>query len=355
MSQMTTRTFQVRFHTPAFLGNAEQTGQWRTPPFKALLRQWWRVAYAASQGFQPDVDQMRQDEGVLFGAAADGAGNRSLVRFRLDRWDIGKLHGWDGLEANKVHHPEAEKARFKVGPHAYLGFGPLDGRGGTKFTKKDNAAIQAGESAQLSIAFPEQHATHLDQALWHMDRYGTLGGRSRNGWGSLSLLPPPPGEGLGEGALSFRPWQDCLQLDWPHAIGRDDQGPLVWQTKPHNDWQSLMRTLAEIKIGMRTDLSINTKTPDKRHWLSYPVTHHNVSAWDNEAKKRKLGNRLPNSLRYKARLDSAGKLRGLIFHVPCLPPPQFNPQPHRQAIEHVWRQVHAYLDNQKPLLARIAG
>ncbi|OYV75217.1 MAG: hypothetical protein B7Z66_13795 [Chromatiales bacterium 21-64-14] len=30
--------YTVRFVTPAFLGNAEQTGQWRTPPFKALRR-----------------------------------------------------------------------------------------------------------------------------------------------------------------------------------------------------------------------------------------------------------------------------------------------------------------------------
>jgi len=35
--------YKVEFLCPAFLGNAEQNGQWRTPPFKALLRQWWRV------------------------------------------------------------------------------------------------------------------------------------------------------------------------------------------------------------------------------------------------------------------------------------------------------------------------
>lgn len=34
--------FQLRFQTPAFLGNAQQQGPWRTPPFKALLRQWWQ-------------------------------------------------------------------------------------------------------------------------------------------------------------------------------------------------------------------------------------------------------------------------------------------------------------------------
>lgn len=40
--------FTVRFITPAFLGDSEQDGRWRTPPFKALLRQWWRVAYGGT-------------------------------------------------------------------------------------------------------------------------------------------------------------------------------------------------------------------------------------------------------------------------------------------------------------------
>ncbi len=44
-------TYQVGFNTPAFLGNAEQQAQWRTPPFKALLRQWWRVVKAPEVGY----------------------------------------------------------------------------------------------------------------------------------------------------------------------------------------------------------------------------------------------------------------------------------------------------------------
>ena len=35
-------SYQLRFQTPAFLGNAQQQRQWCTPPFKALLRQWWQ-------------------------------------------------------------------------------------------------------------------------------------------------------------------------------------------------------------------------------------------------------------------------------------------------------------------------
>ncbi len=40
-------TYQVSFNTPAFLGNAEQQDQWRTPTFKAMQRQWWRMVKAA--------------------------------------------------------------------------------------------------------------------------------------------------------------------------------------------------------------------------------------------------------------------------------------------------------------------
>jgi len=31
-------SYQLSFNTPAFLGNAEQQAQWRTPLFKALLK-----------------------------------------------------------------------------------------------------------------------------------------------------------------------------------------------------------------------------------------------------------------------------------------------------------------------------
>ena len=89
---MKTWTFQLRFLNPAFLGNADQTGQWRTPPIKALLRQWWRVAYAAEAGFAVDVGAMRDDEGRLFGTAADaGHSNQSRLRIRLGGWERGQV------------------------------------------------------------------------------------------------------------------------------------------------------------------------------------------------------------------------------------------------------------------------
>jgi CRISPR-associated protein Cmr1 len=344
---MKTVTYRLTFLTPAFLGDAEQSGRWRTPPIKALLRQWWRVVYAADHDYSVDekaMQAMRREEGLLFGNAwLDNDFRKSLVRLRLDRWERGKLTSWNGLEQPPVAHPEVERTGYKVGPHAYLGYGPLDGRGGTKLNEQVKAVVNVGEGATLSLAMPDEAAPRIQLALWLMDRYGTLGGRSRNGWGSFTLTPDNGTMQL-DGQPPLRDWKECLETDWPHAIGKDDHGALIWQTaKTYDDWKTLMRDLAIIKIGLRTQFVFPPNVapphpqPLERHWLSYPITRHTTRAFDHTA-------RLPNSLCFKVRRapEDRTKLVGVIVHVPCLPPPAFNPD--RAAIERTWQTVHGLLD-----------
>jgi len=350
---MRQREFTVRFHTPAFLGNAKQVAQWRTPPFKALLRQWWRVAYAADadRDFAVDLAAMRREEGLLFGNAwLDDNFCKSLVRLRLSRWDEGKLKQDAWPKDQTVDHPEVKDRQSgnlkPVGSALYLGYGPLTFKGGTSL--KAAAAIGNGEEAKLRIAFPEAQAGCLTRALWLMDRYGTLGGRSRNGWGSFSLEPVEPAPDLAHVPCS-RPWRDCLDRDWPHAIGQDENGALIWKTLPFKDWQALIKCLAQIKIGLRTQFKFqsgkNAKLPELRHWLSYPVTNHSVMPWGNDK-------RLPNSLRFKVRLLDEGQVCGVIFHVPHAPPKDFRTD--INAITQVWQDVHRFLDRlQEPRLSRI--
>ena len=356
--------YRIRFLTPAFLGNAEQNGQWRTPPFKALLRQWWRVVWAERHGFPEDSAAMRRDEGRLFGNAwLDNDFRKSAVRMRLSRWTDGSLtrNQWGRQElAGKIRHPEAKGQ--PVGPLLYLGYGPLKveavkkPRGHREYPTvlKGNAAIQAEESADLAIAVPESAIVEIRTAMALMNAYGTVGGRSRNGWGSLAV--EPLNGTLGSNAARtvspavdrnavrqcVRPWGEALKLDWPHAVGRDDTGSLVWQTaESYDDWKRLMRDLAMLKIGLRTMFVFpNSKPPHlqplQRHWLSYPITRHGTK-WPRNA-------RLPNSLRFKVRpdRDDRKRLRGVVFHVPCLPPADFRPD--RPAIEGVWRTTHELLD-----------
>ncbi len=353
---MQSLTFALTLNTPAFLGNADQSGQWRTPPIKALLRQWWRVAYAAECRFRVDVAQMRHDEGVLFGHAwlendthhgERIAARKSAVRLRLDRWDEGKLKQWPTGEPT-VAHPEVKNREGRlqpVGSQLYLGYGPLTFRHGATQLKA-KAALQAQESAVLSLAVPEAELPRLEHALWLMDQFGTLGGRSRNGWGSFSLQPPEL-KWIANHTLPLSDWRTALQLDWPHALGRDERGALIWQTTPFNDWKGVMTELAKIKIGLRTQFRFPNEAPphssiEQRHWLSYPITNHATREWDRNA-------RLPNSLRFKVRAEG-NQLRGLIFHLPCKPPAEFHPHP-RTLVE-VWQQVHHFLDTHQTVSRR---
>lgn len=356
---MKTLRYQLSFQSPAFLGNASQQAQWRTPPIKALLRQWWRVAYAAGEQFDVNVAAMRREEALLFGHAwleddvverngktEKTAARKSEIRLRLSHWDEGKpQQQWPQFAT--VSHPEVSRS---IAADLYLGYGPVTlPKGSSKPTLKANAALQAGERATFSLALPDEETGLIEQALYLLDRFATAGGRSRNGWGSLHL-EPQDGTAALKGNLPLRDWRQALTLDWPHAVGQDGQGALIWQTRPFDDWKALMRELASLKIGLRTQFKLPKERPDgqihDRHWLSYPITHHSVKDWGNNA-------RLPNSLRFKV-CPAPGNPKqcvGVIFHMPCLPPPAFRPD--MQAITRVWKQVHTFLDTPAQKLIRM--
>ena len=336
---MTTYNYTLRFLTPAFLGGADQSGQWRTPPIKHLLREWWRVAWCRRNGFRDDVNAMRRAEGALFGMAADdqqGGSLRSRVVLRLGEWRPGDRKQWVGKDEPRVFHPHVGHGGMKVGAHLYLGYGPLQYEKSSHQTELAHPpAINAGETVELRIAFPEAARDELNEALWLAHRFGTLGGRARNGWGSFVF----DGLEIAAPTLPLRDWRQCLDREYPHAIGRDDQGPLIWQTEPCPDWSPLEAKLAEIKIAFRTHLGFrtgrNASHPELRHWLAYPVTNHSVQGWGNY--------RLPNSLRFRAR-ETDGGLVGILYHMPIWPPEGKAGPRERPDIEEAWRRVHRVLD-----------
>ena len=340
-TRMETRRYTLRFLTPAFLGGADQSGQWRTPPIKHLLREWWRVAWCRSHGFHNDVVAMRRAEGALFGTAADDGqvgSLRSRVLLRLGEWRPGRRKQWLGGKEPRVKHPEVGKDGMAIGAHLYLGYGPLQYDRTSRYTEfAHSPVIDAGEAVEIRIAFPEEAKAELEETLWLAHRFGTLGGRARNGWGSFVF------DGL-QGAvppLPLRDWRQCLDREYPHAIGQNEQGPLIWQTEPFPDWSALEAELAKIKIAFRTHLEFhsgkNASHPELRHWLAYPVTNHSVRGWS--------GYRLPNSLRFRVR-ETSGGLVGILYHMPVWPPKGKAGKRDRSAIENAWRQVHQVLDKQ---------
>jgi CRISPR-associated protein Cmr1 len=341
----------IRFITPAFLGDAEQNGAWRSPPFKALLRQWWRVIVAREHGY--DYRTVREAEGLLFGHAwleKTGRGvwaAQSRVRMRLDRWRTGELTQWP--KDHKIPHPEVQKTPA-IGSHLYLGYGPLTFTKGTVLQKQ--CAIDVGEEARLRLGFPVREEPTLMKTLQLISWFGTAGSRSRNGWGSISLnhgrlvSQRDLLHGKADDFLKdlTRPLKECLSQEWPHAIGRDDKGPLIWKMPNSRDnWSEAMKDLAQVKIVFRTRLPFNGAGGDffDRHLLAYPVTHHDVRAWGKKS-------RLANQLRFKVIQEEGGKYTPVAYHLPCGLPRELLDKlntrerekltPAHQA--EVWRQVH---------------
>ena len=352
-------TYQLRLISPAFLGGADQKGVWRTPPLKALTREWWRIAVAPAAAHQ--AGRIKREEASLFGTAADDTqdGSRqSRVRFALAHWNEGTLTQWEAGEA-RVAHPEVKDRNTgkerAVGAELYLGYGPLVFQQGTNL--KNGAALQAGELNTLKLAGPESDAQALATTVTLAHWFGTIGGRSRNGWGSLSWEAQddtPPVAELCVATLAetgcLHPLAQCLKLDWPHAIGSDALGPLVWQgRRSFANWRDAMKFLAEAKIAFRTELGFvggqPHREPQARHVLAYPVTNHKVPGWEGQNKGR-----LANSLRFKLHGEPDGKaIRVVIYHTPCKPTLSF------EGIDllDTWQRVHRLLDA-NPGLARLA-
>ena len=319
---MEQRHIELELLAPAFLGDAEQRAAWRTPPIKAELRRWWRLAMAVQGARLADIRQM---EGQFFGTAAGDSGQRSRVRLRLAEWRKGDNNRW--LQPDSAH---VRKGAHKAKEFEYLAYG----RAGTKGA--NDSALPAGEKARLGVAWPAHApgADALPDALGLLDRLGALGGRSNNGWGSCALIDAP---GI-ELDRFTRDWQDALDEPWVHAIGRDERGPLLWQTTAsHASWDGVMHDLAEVRKGLCKE------SGPLRPLMSWPVTGR-----EGDVPLDVGGDRIPNTLRLRVVRSGPGVLRGLLFHLPCRPADHIWTgklrKEQRRTFPDLWRKAHAHLD-----------
>ncbi len=262
--------YHLIFLTDAFLGGTQIEGaepqpsaEWRTPPFKALLRQWWRVVYAESQNFQ--VKGMSAEEQNLFGGIAGRSMRQSRVRIRINTW------GKEG----------ADKRDRIIS---------------LRQTPLSEYSIPCGGKAQLSIMAPTRNLEQIQKALALMHAFATVGRGSRHGYGSFALAPVNSEESETEALLSNvslqgYPWQEALkEFSWPQTIARDDKGLLIWKTvHPKKTSGDVLRKLFEAR--------------DK--FKGYRLA------------RQSREQRLPNSLRFKVRQSQEeSHYDGVIFHMP---------------------------------------
>lgn len=312
---MITRSYQLRFLTPAFLGNAEQAAQWRTPPFKALLRQWWRVAWAAGRNFQVDLEAMQQAEGELFGSVHGNSPRQSRLRFRLK--PVNRGHGW-------TMGSQAGVGDLSTGIEtSYAWFGLIDSR--TK--RSDRSAIRPdGEEGQrtLTLAFPSSAEEAMEQTLALIHHFGHVGARSRGGWGAIHL------ESAGEpGRLNLnrlaRDLTDCLDHDWAMSLGRDEQGPMLWESRQTwGTWEQAMAAVARMRKEVRSELKVDR---DLRSALGFAGS-----------------GRMPSPLRWKAVLAKGGNLAIRVVAMPHQIPACTRERMNSANLQRAWRIASNALD-----------
>ncbi|MEN8130148.1 MAG: hypothetical protein ABFS45_08115 [Pseudomonadota bacterium] len=346
--------YTIRFVTPAFLGNAEQKAQWRTPSFKALLRQWWRVVKAKElleKNVSPNSlhTEIRKHEGRLFGHAwlekTNDQGKwamRSRVLLRLNPWASGGLAHWDRSGIGQV-----SDGKQSVPADVYLGYGPVSPKSKPKNKPQpyltNPPAIGAREKAVLSIMFPEECQQEMHDTLTLINVFGAIGSRSRNGWGSLQLDEALELDANEIGAFT-RPFEPCFELDWPHAIGRDTK-PLLWKTDISPSWQTVVNTLGQVRKDMRMEVKGlgSGRMIKATHILGYPVTKNDNPRWGSKE-------RLASQIRFKVMQTAEGHA-GLITHVPCAVPERLlillDEQDRRWVRDNqarIWQEIHKVLD-----------
>ncbi len=262
---------------------------------------------------------------------------KSQVELRLDQDFIRPRSDWPKDKFSRINN--------QVTSDLYLGYGAINPTGRRQY-------LTDQEQAKLRLRFPSEHADCLGRTLGLMAWFGTLGSRSRNGWGSLQMATSDGNEipELSHETLSpyLRELSDCLKLDWPHAIGMDNGRPLVWQSDPVDSWMEAINVLAKLKKAMRD--KAKDKNPEEIqiggiHLLGYPV-----------GGKFNLGNsgRLATPIRFKVCKEN-NQYRCLAFHIPTDFPESLQDELNLNKESREWikknqmkvfRAVHQVIDSQ---------
>jgi len=309
--------------TPMFLGGADQNAELRAAPFKGLLRYWWRIA--CGYRFQSPQD-LYSEEARLFGSPDDNGGKSKVM--------VEVLPG-ENLIASKagfrrivdIEHFEVKGG--KVNPLNYLA-----GMGLIRGTVQQSYFHPGGHFRLIITAVPQDIAA----VLFLFKAFAAAGSCSRNGWGSLNISTENGFFDLSANVLqnAIKPFDDAFNCDYPHCLGTDTKGLLLWKTKAvAKSWEDCLRNLADIYVKTRLSLNIVGQGKQDRHLLGYPITHHAVNVW----------NRHASALRLLVRKSETGLYSGYILHIPHL----FSKDMWRELgvgkQKNIWRQVHAQLDN----------
>lgn len=346
--------FEVEFITPCFLGGADSNAEIRTAPFKNLIRRWWRI-----ENGHLSPEELWEKESELFGSTQKNPNNKgkvfgkSKVELKILDKEKCKISNDKNLlfSKEKLIHPEVSRP---IEVESYLGMGPIFWNTEIRKQEYKFRYIEPSSILSISLIIPKEEKQCFIKVLSLINLWGTIGSRSRNGWGSIkikgtdfSLLNNIDSSCLIDFSTQFSTQN---QKKYPYGIVKDHKGILCWKTKEYPSWGECMKDLAKKYLTLRVAFKFK-KTDEKklesRHLLGYPITHHGVEIWDTEkndktGKIKKINTRLPSQLIFKVIKKNDGNYYGQVLHLSyCIPLKGFSIQEQKD----IWTFVHDVLDH----------
>lgn len=315
--------FTIEFVTPTFLGGADGNAEIRTAPFKNLIRRWWRIV----NGNLSPVE-LWEKESHLFGSTEKGFG-ASNIRLQLDN------------SKSKVDISDASifpKSSQGMNLASYIGYGPVTNRSVKKY-------IKPSSKISFVLAIPKNEREDFIQVLSFIHHFGTIGSRSRNGWGSLAIHSDSSFQlySLDRVYSLAKDWKngflETKPKKYPSYLGKDEKGVLCWQTQQRATWKDSLQDLAENYKDLRSSIRFG-----QRFILGYPVTKHLIREW----------NRLPSQLVLKVIKPSANQFVGIFLHIPNSIPLNWDLANSALSEIQAWQNIHSVLDSMRTL-SRFGG
>ncbi len=247
---------EFSFVTPAFLGGAEQRAELRAPAFKSLLRYWWRIAVAKESGY--NVEIIRSKEAQIFGSVFNQTLS-SKVTVSVTEVEQLKIETKSPQNWSRKIDPSDRRSGDVVsylGYGAYVGPGKFaDGRsaftpreGGTRAVVQGTARIEIRDRGLNSEQLGE-----LNRAMVLLANFGSVGNKSRNGFGSFYLADKTCAEFYRDkgSAIKLASRSYLETVNWPSSIALDENNqPCIWATESDSNWLGIMQEYAKIKKNL---------------------------------------------------------------------------------------------------------
>jgi CRISPR-associated protein Cmr1 len=254
--------YDIEFLTPAFLGSAEGNAELRTAPFKAALRWWWRVLYGKSK----TSEQLSSDERSVFGSTENGA----LVRISIEG-EV-PVETSDFPKGRKI--PVTGKA-FSINILDYLAYGVCTYDKVQRKNSYNRSYLVPGQSFKYSIFVPSALKNEIQTCLNALVSFGSVGSRSRNGFGSLAPIHNIT-------PVDYRTDINSSPVEFPTLNSRSK---LFVTKQSYSTWEDALSEIGALYRDARTSLE-NRHTFIKRGYVARPIEAKRESIPDTIRKTR---------------------------------------------------------------------